>query len=606
MKFFTRNLIISTASVPKATESSHSSKYMILGDDGIVRYATASTHGSMIYVSKSGDDASAAKGNPSMPWRNIWAAKDAASSGDTICVLAGTWVYDNRDSAGNPYNGFINSRVNLWKNGVTYYFSPGAKIEFYNQTNTGNDMYLFRPTGGSYETCTVLGRLEYTQYSTGPDTNYGASSYFIGSPISTDYGYEFYSETKSIISYCNQIVEYDRTTSLTNTTKVDIVSDYEEVTYLDGQSGSGAAYRIKHAGTDRLEFRSSVRKRRYAKSYAHYYTTNSNARVEICSQEIYIVGGSNGGTYMPQTGVLESGGLFLIHGSTGGQVNVYSDVIYYCTARINWYFGAIVTSVGGGGWSMNIKADLIDTMPNSHSTGMFYIISSTCSINFEGNIVTNTNDKQNGSWIWAGNDNNGLYSGTVPAGRFIAYTNGSGNVININGNIDFIGIETTKNSLFQPNGGSVINYTGKIRGNFAGTLAKTFNGTVNILDSYAISATGSSDAKLAKNGSAYTGTFRMSNSYIQLKNDSDTMCDGSNLKAIVSNSVAINSGTASVFRNSGSGSLQLLGSTVITAGASSIEYSGASSVIAHSTAASATFSISSLYGTMSVIPDLIY
>jgi hypothetical protein len=88
--------------------------------------------GNVLFVSENGNDLTAQKGDLHKPWQNIYAAKSAATSGDTIYVFPGTWIYDNRNSAGNPFNGQINTRVNLWKNGITYYFSSGSKIVFYN------------------------------------------------------------------------------------------------------------------------------------------------------------------------------------------------------------------------------------------------------------------------------------------------------------------------------------------------------------------------------------------------------------------------------------------------------------------------------------------
>ena len=106
--------------------------------------------GNILFVSTNGDDSTAVKGDLHKPWENIYAAKSASTSGDTIYVLPGSWVYDNRNTTGNQLNGQIETKVNLWKNGITYYFSPGSKIIFYNQTSTGQIMYLFNPlnTGG--------------------------------------------------------------------------------------------------------------------------------------------------------------------------------------------------------------------------------------------------------------------------------------------------------------------------------------------------------------------------------------------------------------------------------------------------------------------------
>lgn len=187
--------------------------------------STASTNlGNILYVSKNGNDSTAVKGDLLKPYSTILAAKNAAVSGDIIHVFAGTWTYDNRNSNGNPFNGQVNTLVNLWKDGITYYFEPGAKIIMYNQTVSGSDMYLFRPLGVSYETCTVLGYLEYEQNSTGADSYNGANFYFNGTPVGTDVGYTFYSETKILRSNHDDLITISRNSSTANVTRVTIKS----------------------------------------------------------------------------------------------------------------------------------------------------------------------------------------------------------------------------------------------------------------------------------------------------------------------------------------------------------------------------------------------
>jgi hypothetical protein len=125
--------------------------------------------GNILFVSEEGNDSTAVKGDLNRPWRNLYIAKSAATSGDTVYVFPQTIVYDNRTAAGNPWNN-RQGEMNLWKDGVTYYFTPNTKIMVYNQTVTGQDLYLFRPNGGKFETCTVLGHLDYEQTGVGPDT----------------------------------------------------------------------------------------------------------------------------------------------------------------------------------------------------------------------------------------------------------------------------------------------------------------------------------------------------------------------------------------------------------------------------------------------------
>ena len=89
----------------------------------------------MIFVSPNGDDTNS--GSVASPLKTLIAAKNLAVSGDVVYVFPGTWTFDNRNSEGNPYNTDQNNKLNLWKNGVNYYFSPGVKIQFINQAFLG-------------------------------------------------------------------------------------------------------------------------------------------------------------------------------------------------------------------------------------------------------------------------------------------------------------------------------------------------------------------------------------------------------------------------------------------------------------------------------------
>ena len=79
----------------------------------------------------------------------MWYARDLAINGDTVVILPGSYIFDNRSAEGCPYNGLIQERVNLWKDGVTYHFMPGAKIYSYGSTSTfspySDDMIFFQP-----------------------------------------------------------------------------------------------------------------------------------------------------------------------------------------------------------------------------------------------------------------------------------------------------------------------------------------------------------------------------------------------------------------------------------------------------------------------------
>jgi hypothetical protein len=526
--------------------------------------------GDILYVSVDGDNLTAEVGNITKPFSTLIGAKDVAVSGSLIYVLPQTITYSNTSGASYPYNGLVNSLVNLWKDGVDYYFSPNTKIIFNNETPLGSEMYLFRPTGGTAASCRVFGHLEFEQNGIGADSSNGVNSYFNGSTIGTDLGYTFYSETKLLKSNHCQVVDIRRTSS-TGTARVTIISQEEEWNYLGGQSNSGSFYFINNNATSVLEFTSNVKTRRYNAYYPWYFNTNSNVsdKINLLGNCIYNTGNH----------------LFALR-STSTTINCHLDKIYYTTAYTPFgYWGSIVSTFSSGGWKLNLKADLIDLAANSLTTGIFHLTTAGNTLNFDGNILTNT------------------ISG---AGRFIVLTT-QANTVNINGNISISGTGSTTNVLFQPQGGAEINYKGKISGNYSGPVVKTYTGTVNINNSTIKSTVDGVTTQLFKNGSTSLGTCRVSNSYVEMKNSSGSIGDGSYVKSLINNSTVINTGTSSIgiSNSTNFGTLQLSNSTIIT-GATSISYTGTSSVIVVNSTVNGTYSIVDIKGDLPILTDLIY
>ena len=530
--------------------------------------------GNILFVSNNGDDSTAQKGRLDKPWGNIHSAKSASTSGDTIYVFPGTYTYDNRSSTGNPWNG-NQTIMNLWKNGITYYFAPNTKIILYNQTVSGQDLYLIRPLGDSFETCTILGHLDYEQYSTGPDSFNGTNYFFQGKTIGEESGYTFYAEVKSISSYHCEAINISRGAvsipSDTIVSKVTIISEQENYTYLGGQSASGSFYRLDN-GDNVQEFRSYSKYRNYYGGYYPWYISGNltRSKTNFDSAEIYA------GAY----------NLTILRNLIGN-INITSNRIYYNTAYTPFgYYGSVVSTNGTGGWTCNLKADLIDYASNSQTTGIFYITTPNNILNFDGNIITNTS------------------SGI---GRFIAATT-QPNTININGDIQLNGTGTTTQVLLQPNGGATINYRGKISGNYGGPLVKTYNGTMNINNSFITSTTGGTSLQLVQNGATSLGIIRINNSHVTLSNDSNPIINGNYVKTLINNSTIINSGTGDTISNSVvTGSLQTVNSMVISnSGATSISYTSTSPVISSNTTLNTNYNITDLKGEITILTDLIY
>lgn len=530
--------------------------------------------GRVLFVSESGNNSTAQRGDINKPWKDLYIAKSAATSGDTVVVFPQTIVYDNRAAAGNPWNG-RQAEMNLWKDGVTYYFMPGAKIVVYNQTVSGQDLYLIRPNGDAFETCTVLGHLDYQQNGSGPDTSVGRNLFFQGTTIGAESGYTFYAEVKNITSNHCEAVNIERESisiaSSSVISKITIISQTENYAYLGGQSASGA-FNIINFGDNVTEIKLYSKYRNYGGYYPWYILGNmSRSKINFYGDEVYNSGNN----------------LCVLRDLYNGIVHININNIYYNTAYTPFgFYGAVISTISTGGWTCNLTANLVDYAANSQTVGLFYLTTANNTINFKGNITTNTN------------------SG---AGRFIAATT-QPNTINIDGDISLIGTATTTQVLLQPNGGATINYKGKITGNYGGPLIKTYNGTMNVNNSFIQITTDNSNAQIFQNGGASSGTCRINNSYVEMRNNSGALSNGSYVKALINNSTIINSGTGTTLSNATNfGSLQLINSTIMTSGSTSILYTSAGTpVVSSNSVANVNYNIANITGTINVINELTY
>lgn len=120
------NLVVSNNYGGVILRSSGGTNYAILTSGGGVSgsFAGGGIPGvyqtNSVWVAKNGSDSTGARGDSSKPFLTLGAAKTAASSGDTIFVMPGT--YDER---------------NLLKNGVNWNFSLGAKVIYTGTANGG-------------------------------------------------------------------------------------------------------------------------------------------------------------------------------------------------------------------------------------------------------------------------------------------------------------------------------------------------------------------------------------------------------------------------------------------------------------------------------------
>ena len=554
------------------TSSSSTSYY---ADAGLTfsgsTFSLSSVNNKIIYVSPTiGNDSNSGL-NQFLPKLTLKVARDQATSGDTVFVLPGTFTFDN---TGGAYN-LILDDLNLWKNGVTYYWSPGTKVQISNLiSSTQNTIYFFKPSGLAFETCTSIGHLEYTQTTTGGPPAYGAIFYFYD--YNTTSGYTFYSQTKSQIGYSNEIINIQRDlTSTSNISTVTIISDYEKVIHSPQMAGTGAGNYIG-GGDNTLIFNSYVRERYYGALYSFGLWYN------FTKSTINFFGETMTSTY----GNSETSSKIIDLRYTSGIININIKQIKFFESASNSNATGLYSRSGNegilGGYIINIKGDIIETSNIGSANAIFRVDTASNIINYEGNIYIN-----NGS-----------------TSRLITYIISS-STLNMKGDIIFGGTSSAaSNIILQTNSTATINYEGRILGNFTAPISKPGTGNINIHNSYIKSTVNGTSSSIVSAGTSL-GNLRILNSYINMSNSYSPMSNGNYVDVIVNNSTLINTGTSScLYNNNSNGSLQLLNSQVMSDGLLSIDY--LATVNSYYTITNATYSIPNIVGTVSTIYGLKY
>lgn len=534
-------------------------------------FSLSSVNNKIIYVSPTSGNDSNSGLNQFLPKLTLKAARDQATSGDVVHVLPGTFIFDNT-------TGFYNSNLddlNLWKDGVTYYWSLGTKVQISNViSNTLNTIYFFKPSGLAFETCVSIGHLEYTQTTTGGAPAYGAIFYFYD--YNTTSGYTFYSQTKSQIGYSNEIINIQRDlTSSTNVSTVTIISDYEKVVHTAQMAGTGAGNYIG-GGDNTLIFNSYVKERYYACLYGF------GLRYNFTKSTINFFGE----TMTSTVGNSENTSKILDLRYASGIINIDIKQTKFFESASNTNGTGIYARSGNegvvGGFILNWKGDIIEISSTGSSLALFRVDTASNIINYNGNIYIN----------------NGTTS------RLLTYIISS-STLNMNGDITFGGTSSaSSNIIFQTNSTATINYQGRILGNFTAPISKPGTGNINIHNSYIKSTVNGTSSSIVSAGTSL-GTLRILNSYINMSNSYSPMSNGDYVDVIVNNSTLINNGTSScLYNNTSNGSLQLLNSQVMSNGLLSIDYLPI--VNSYFTITNATYSISSIVGTVSTIYGLKY
>jgi len=518
----------------------------------------------ILFVDPNGNDSTALKGDLHKPYQNIYAAKSASTSGDTIYVFPGTWTYDNRNSAGNPYN-FPNTETlfNLWKNGVNYYFSLGTKIIVFNQTQQSNLILFSPPTGSTYQTCNVDGYLEFESSSTGVDTFNGRAPFFGGISANFGTGFTFNAKVKSLKSYSAEIIIVETNIMESNPQKsyVSIVADEFYHEYLTGQSGSASGvffstnYPFNYSFNIKKYYNSFPGGAGYPFEIRNVTTSENNFNFKI--EELV----SNG-----------SGFRFRNIGNTGTtEININR-------ATIN---NSIVDGTTTNGMNITTKIDSLYNVGNNTTAIFNLAVPGSSKFDFKGNIFLNT---------------------TSTAGHPIVNSSSSTNFVNLDTNIYYSGSVNTTSNMISCTGGN-INFKGNIYGQFAGRIITCTNGRVTLNGvSYFPSVTGGTI--LANSSVVTTGTTTIMNSLL-FNNSSSSLINGQYSKINVLNSTIKNSGSGNLFVNTTiTGALQIHNSTLQSVSGSTINITGGAPLTISNSTSNTNISAVTLDGSATILTNL--
>ncbi len=544
-----------------------------------------SATGRVIYVSPSGSNLNDGLSNVK-PLKTLYAAKTAAVSGSVVYVMSGVYEFDNRSATSYQWNSRT-SEINLWKNGVTYYFEPGCKVIFHNETPTGERLALFNTSASIGETCTVLGELEFEQNGYGADTNNGYNNFFYAP--STDSGYTFFAKVKKLVSNHCQVIDISKSNTAGTIGKVTIISDEEVWRYNTGQTGAPCFAFFAGGGTNSTlicnihslyrdyQFRTDVASTGNPWQIRNTHSTTSH--INFSGNTCYV----------------SSKALIRLRALIHKDINVNINKIYYDYSNIPLMYGMITqcddpSSVSN--FVLNINSDLIDYSENSYSSnGLFEIISPNSIYNFKGNIYTRT---------------------TGGTGRFIVkFRNGDygtgypySNLVNIDANIYLLGSSNTTSELFYNiNNSNTINFTGQIYGSFQKLANINAGGILNINNSN-IESTATSGILYLHSVDSTLSRIHITNSKIKMLNSDSYMSDGRYYNILINNSHIVNSGTSHTLYNPiNSGTIQILNSSVY-ANINSLAINYTSSIIAANTVINTTYS-GSLTGSLTTLPEMI-
>jgi hypothetical protein len=582
-------------------------------------FSLSTTNLRTIYVSATGSNDNNGLSTIT-PVLNLWKGRDLAVSGDTVVIMPGTYIFDNRNSAGCPYNGLIESKVNLWKDGVTYYFMPGTRIYSYGSTSVSyspysDDMVYFRPNSLTYSQCTVTGDLEFYANSEGADNSGGGHQLFDGGEnngASTYPGYTFYMNAKHIegVTGCTP-VRATRSSISTGTASIYIDVKTLKYGYTTGQSANGA-FSVWRGG-DNSEMIVNIRVGQLignGTSYMPFFQVRPysvsginklrfNLDVEYASLlgHSYLLQYFYPNTFPTPTSLISS-----------GQVNINCNTCIFSSSLI-WsgqtYNNGYITITGNYYCSGSFTGKY-SFFPSTYPFIMLWDqkndgLSDNTVLDFKGNYYTNNPAR---TIVHVGGENT---SGSPLYG----YAN---QICNYTGDIYFAGTASNyTGTLFYVDMGKM-RFSGRVHGGknysgygFGGSVMRFGGSSDGFLTNAHIYSNLNSSLVSYGTPVLNQSTLTISNSFIDMTGTSSVIGDMGNLNTYVQNSTIRNRGTNDIFYNSlSTGTLQITNSTLINSSstASTINYP-LGTVIGAGAFSNKDIIFSTLNGTVSVVSGLI-
>ena len=576
-------------------------------------FSLLTTNYKVIYVSATGSDSNDGL-SPITPVLNLWKARDLATYGDMVMVMPGSYIFDNRNSAGCPYNGLVQTKVNLWKDGVTYNFMPGAKIYSYGSTSISyspysDNMVFFQPNSTSYTECFITGDLEFYANSEGGDNSGGGSFLFLGEENAGLYpGFRFGLKARLIngVTGCTPLRSI-RSAATASSCYIDIDVDTIKYSYITGQS-SNASFSSWRGG-DGYDMLINIKVGEIIGGGTSYfpifqvsmYSTSgvNKLRVNIDVGFASMLGYSYIGNFAMRPGSYIS----------SGQINfncnscVFSPSLFWITQNYSNFY----VTITGNYYCSGQVTGKYTYFPSTYPFICLWdqvndAISDNTVLDFKGNYYTNHPTRTM------------VHVGSYGTGNplFYGYTNNIGNIM---ADVYFAGTASNySGTLFYVDMG-VLRYSGRIHGTtnysgygFGGSVLSFGNHISSAIISNAyVHSNLNSNLVSYVNAVAGQSTLTLSNTTIDMTGTSSVIADLRNVNTYIQNSTIRNRGTNDMFYNPlSTGTLQITNSTLINSSptASTINYS-LGTIIGAGAFSNKDIIFSTLSGTVSVVSGLI-